>query len=170
MYTHIIFFRRHARWWPHFCRYYLWDAIMLIKLNMVWPWVTGITTLEVAIVVVNFANEHSQRVQDAWTYQAGCANVVIDARTHAYCSLGLFLLTWINCNPSIASSLRIHCKVWHSRRSLAMATYFHPTLYNEWNSCWDNSYSMLVKELHVFKLMHFFYSPCYGQYRQPLCM
>ena len=78
------------------------------------------------------ANEHSQRVQDARTYQAGCVNAVIDARTHAYCSLGLFLLTWINCNPSIASSLPyIHYKVWHSRRSLAMATYFHPTLYNE---------------------------------------
>ena len=75
------------------------------------------------------ANEHSQRVQDARTYQAGCANVVIDARTHAYCSPGLFLLTWINCNPSIASSLRyihykvryIHYKVWHSRRSLSFS-------------------------------------------------
>ena len=123
---------------PVFCRYYLCDVIMLIKLSMVWLWVTGITTLEVAIRRRKFcsgcANEHSQSVQDARTYQAGCANVVIDARTHAYCSLGLFLLTWINCNPSIASSLPyIHYKVWHSRRSLAMATYFHPTLYNEWN-------------------------------------
>ena len=42
---------------PVFCRYYLCDAIMLIKLSMVWPWVTGITTLEVAIVVVNFARD-----------------------------------------------------------------------------------------------------------------
>ena len=38
------------------------------------------------------ANEQSQRVQDARTYQAGCANVVIDVRTYAYCSLGLFFL------------------------------------------------------------------------------
>ena len=42
---------------PVFCRYYLRDAIMLIKLSMVWPSVTGITTLEVAIVVVNFARD-----------------------------------------------------------------------------------------------------------------
>ena len=42
---------------PVFCRYYLCDAIMLIKLSMVWPWVTGITTLEVAIVVLNFARD-----------------------------------------------------------------------------------------------------------------
>ena len=42
---------------PVFCKYYLCDAIMLIKLSMVWPWVTGITTLEVAIVVVNFARD-----------------------------------------------------------------------------------------------------------------
>ena len=42
---------------PVFCRYYLCDAIMLIKLSMAWPWVTGITTLEVAIVVVNFARD-----------------------------------------------------------------------------------------------------------------
>ena len=110
------------------------------------------------------ANEHSQRVQDARTYQAGCANVVIDARTHAYCSPGLFLLAWINCNPSIASSLPyIHYKVWHSRRSLAMATYFHPTLYIR-NAitcpCWDNSYSMLVKRAP--RVNAFFYSLCYG--------
>ena len=49
-------------------------------------------------------NEHSQFVQDGRTYRAGCANVVIDTRTYAYCSLGLFLLTWINCHPSIVSS------------------------------------------------------------------
>ena len=88
------------------------------------------------------ANEHSQRVQDARTYmyQAGCANVVIDARTHAYCSLGLFLLTWINCNPSIASSLRfIHYKVWHSRRSLAMAQHFIMNEITCIYPCWDNS-------------------------------
>ena len=42
---------------PVFCRYYLRDAIILIKLSMVWPSVTGITTLEVAIVVVNFARD-----------------------------------------------------------------------------------------------------------------
>ena len=42
---------------PVFCRYYLCDAIMLIKLSTVWPWVTGITTLEVAIVIVNFARD-----------------------------------------------------------------------------------------------------------------
>ena len=42
---------------PMFCRYYLCNAIMLIKLSMVWPWVTGITALEVAIVVVNFARD-----------------------------------------------------------------------------------------------------------------
>ena len=42
---------------PAFCKYYLRDAIMLIKLSMVWPWITGITTLEVAIVVVNFARD-----------------------------------------------------------------------------------------------------------------
>ena len=42
---------------PVFCRYYRCDAIMLIKLSTVWPWVTGITTLEVAIVIVNFARD-----------------------------------------------------------------------------------------------------------------
>ena len=47
------------------------------------------------------ANEHGQRVLDARTYQAGCANVVIDERTYTYCSLGLLLLTWVNFNPSI---------------------------------------------------------------------
>ena len=50
------------------------------------------------------ANEHGQRVQDARTYQAGCANVVIDARTYAYCSLRLLLQTWINYNPSVVTS------------------------------------------------------------------
>ena len=42
---------------PAFCKYYLCDAMMLIKLSMVWQWITGITTLEVAIVVVNFARD-----------------------------------------------------------------------------------------------------------------
>ena len=42
---------------PVFCRHYLCDAIMLIKLSTVWPWVTGITTLEVAIVIANFARD-----------------------------------------------------------------------------------------------------------------
>ena len=91
---------------PVFCRYYLCDAIMLIKLSMVWPWVTRITTQEVAIVLVTFARHariNSQRVQDARTYQAGCANVIIDARTHTYCSLDLFSLTWVNCNPRLVS-------------------------------------------------------------------
>ena len=60
------------------------------------------------------ANEHSQRVQDARTYQAGCANVVIDARTHAYCSLGLFLLTWIKvAEDDIAFKLAIFKKSLH---------------------------------------------------------
>ena len=146
---------------PVFCRFYLCDAIMLIKPSMVRPWATGIKTLEVAIVIVNFARDarmntvntlrdlmlkpagpwmdpyfhlsiycilivfycgvgvtgppqstnsersgpsgHFQRhdVQDARTYEAGCANVVIDARTYAYCSLGLLLLTRSNFNPSI---------------------------------------------------------------------
>ena len=40
---------------PVFCRYYLCDAIMLTKPSMVRSWTTGITPLEVAIVVVNFA-------------------------------------------------------------------------------------------------------------------
>ena len=42
---------------PVFCRYYLCDAIMLIKLSMMWPWVTGKTTQAVAIVIVNFARD-----------------------------------------------------------------------------------------------------------------
>ena len=42
---------------PAFCKYYLCDAMMLIKLSMVWQWITGITTLEVAIVVLNFARD-----------------------------------------------------------------------------------------------------------------
>ena len=122
---------------PVFCRYYLCDAIMLIKLSMVWPWVTGITTLEVAIVVVNFARDARMNTvkmcrmrerikQDART------SLLMRERRHIV-HWGSFI-TWINCNPSIASSLPyIRYKVWHSRRSLAMATYFHPTLYNEWN-------------------------------------
>ena len=96
------------------------------------------------------ANEHSQRVQDARTYRAGCANVVIDARTYAYCSLGLFLLTWINRNPSIASSLPyINYKVWQSRRSLEWLRILTPhfRLMNEITCpCWDSSYSMLEKK------------------------
>ena len=40
-----------------FCRYFLCDAIMLIKPSMVRPRVTGIMTLEVVIVIVNFARD-----------------------------------------------------------------------------------------------------------------
>ena len=42
---------------PVFCRYYRCDVMMLIKPSMVRPWVTGITTLQVAIVIVNFARD-----------------------------------------------------------------------------------------------------------------
>ena len=72
-----------------FWKYYLGDAIMLIKPNMVRPWATG--------------NEHStanvcrmrERIrQDVRTSFS-------DTRTFPYCSLGLLLLTWIICNPGI---------------------------------------------------------------------
>ena len=73
---------------PVFCKYYLCDAIMLIKLRMVWSWVPGITTLEVAIVVVNFARDARMNTvnvcrmrerikQDARTSLFGCANARI---------------------------------------------------------------------------------------------
>ena len=38
-----------------FCRYYVCDAIMLIKPSMVRSWATGKTPLDVAIVILNFA-------------------------------------------------------------------------------------------------------------------
>ena len=46
--------RRYISHLPVFCRYYLCDAMMLIKPSMTRPWATGITTLEVAIVIANF--------------------------------------------------------------------------------------------------------------------
>ena len=91
---------------PVFYKYYLCDAMMLIKPSMVRSWATWITTWSCnrhSKFCSGCANEHSHHVQHARTYRAGCANVVINARTYAYCSLGLFLLTWINSNPSIGT-------------------------------------------------------------------
>ena len=71
---------------------------------------------------VNVCRMRERIEQDART------SLLMRERTHIV-HWGSFLLTWINCNPSIASSLpSINYKVWQSRRSLAMATYFNPTL------------------------------------------
>ena len=40
------------------------------------------------------ANEHSQHMQDARVYQAGCANVVIDARTSLFMRERTHIVHW----------------------------------------------------------------------------
>ena len=74
---------------PAFCKYYLCDAIMLIKLSMVWPWITGITTLEVAIVVVNFARDARMNTVNVCRMrerieQDARTSLLMRERTHIY--------------------------------------------------------------------------------------
>ena len=74
---------------PAFCKYYLCDAIMLIKLSMVWPWITGITTLEVAIVVVNFARDARMNTVNVCRMrerieQDARTSLLMRERTHVY--------------------------------------------------------------------------------------
>ena len=98
---------------PLSCRYYLCDAIMLIKLSMVWPCVTGITTLEVAIVIVNFARDAIVAVR-LWA-NPDCRAVVSNKTDMGY----LFQCYLVPCDIPLLSACLLR---WNE-----LMTFYHPT-------------------------------------------